>query len=206
MHRFRYRVAVEQWGWRIPGLENGLDIDEFDTPNTIYFLAFSNAGDRIVGCGRLNPTDEPHMLSSVFRNLCNLQPSPQSPSVYEFSRYIVDHQTLSKEEQFAVRGRISATINKFCLRAGIEALTWFAYQQTYARALKMWDTQPLGTPKYFDDDDATYIAAVSTMNENGLSRLRHGFKLLDEEPALIARQPWDNLDPATLRGPQSAHA
>lgn len=206
MHRLRYRVAVEQWGWKIPGLTDEMDIDQFDTPNTIYFLAFSNGGDRLVGCGRLNPTDEPHMLTEIFSDLCDLQPPPRSPRVYEFSRYIIDHQALSKEEQMVVRGRMSATINRFCLRVGIESLSWFAYQQMYARALKMWETEPLGTPKYFADDDASYIAAVSKMTVDGLERIRCGFNLPTEEPALIARQPWDNLDPALLRRELVAHA
>ena len=193
MHEMRFRVAVEQWGWKIPGIACGYDKDAFDTDDTIYFLAYSVAGDRLVGCARLNPTDRPHMLSEVFSDLCDLQEIPRDPRIYEFSRYIIDHAALSKEEQVSVRGRISATINKFCLQAGIMALTWFAYQQMYARAIKMWDTAPLGLPKYFRDDDATYIAAISQMNESGLFRLKHAFKLDAEEPRLLCRQVWATI-------------
>jgi acyl-homoserine lactone synthase len=199
MHRLRYRVAVGQWGWNIPGIAPGFDKDDFDTPDTIYFLAYSTAGDRLVGCARLNPTTEPHLLSEVFSDLCDLQPAPRDPAVYEFSRYIVDHQALSKEDQFSVRGRISATINMFCLRTGIKALTWLAYHQMYARALKTWDTAPLGLPKFFAEDDATYIAAVSQMNDAGLDRLRRGFNLGEDEPRLLLRQQWDLLNPGALR-------
>lgn len=200
MHRMRYRVAVGQWGWKIPGIRPGYDKDDFDTDQTIYFLAFSTAGDQLVGCARLNPTAGPHMLSEVFPQLCDLQKIPRDPAIYEYSRYIIDHSVLTKEEQFCVRGRMSATINKFCLHTGVKALTWFAYQQMYGRALKVWDTAPLGLPKYFPDDDATYVAAISQMNEVGLERLRRSFDLDLEEPRLLQRQGWEVIDQAALGG------
>jgi acyl-homoserine lactone synthase len=193
MHRFRYRVAVEQWGWKIPGITPGYDKDDFDTDDTIYFLAYGNVGDQMVGCARLNPTSKPHMLSEVFADLCDLQDPPRDPAIYEYSRYLIDHQALSKEDQFKVRGRMSACINKFCLQVGITDLTWFAYQQMYPRALKVWDTKPLGLPKFFPDDNATYIAAVSRMTEEGLMRLREQFQLGATEPHLLVRQPWDGV-------------
>jgi acyl-homoserine lactone synthase len=206
MHRMRYRVVVEQWGWKIPGIKAGYDKDDFDTEETIYFLAYSNGGDQLVGCARLNPTCGPHMLSEVFADLCDLQAIPRDPAIYEYSRYIVDHQALTKEEQFCVRGRMSATINKFCLHTGVTALTWFAYQQMYGRALKVWDTAPLGLPKYFPDDDATYVAAISQMNEAGLERIRRGFNLDREEPRLLQRQGWENIDQRALGGSARAAA
>jgi acyl-homoserine lactone synthase len=195
MHRFRYDVAVNQWGWKIPGIQDGYDKDDFDTEETIYFLSYSNGGDRLVGCARLNSTSKPHMLSEVFSDLCDLQPVPRDPSIYEYSRYIIDHQGLSKEDQFRIRGRMTASINRFCLEVGINALTWFAYQQMYPRALKVWDTKPLGVPKYFEDDKATYVAAISRMTQEGLCRVRDQFNLDANEPHLLVRQPWDGIDP-----------
>lgn len=180
MHRLRYRVAVEQWGWKIPGVEKGYDKDAFDTDDTLYFLAYAEGGERLVGCGRLNPTMKPHLLSEVFADLCDLQGVPRDPAIYEFSRYIVDHQALSKEAQFAIRGRITAAINRYCLEAGVTALTWLAYQQMYARALNVWDTKPLGLPRYFPEDGATYIAAISQMTEAGLARMARAFGLDDK--------------------------
>jgi acyl-homoserine lactone synthase len=204
MHRLRYRVAVENWGWRIPGIAKGFDKDDFDTDDTIYFLAYWDGGDRLVGCGRLNPTTQPHMLSEVFPHLCDLQDLPRDSRIYEFSRYIVDHEALSPDEQLSVRGRIGATINRFCLRVGVTHLTWFAYQQMYARAIKVWDTSPLGLPKHFEDDDATYIAAISEMNESGLARMRTAYKLGDAELPLVVRRDWADLDASHLRSKTAA--
>lgn len=194
MHRLRYRVAVEQWGWKIPGVARGYDKDQFDTEQTIYFLAYAGADDRLVGCARLNPTTGPHMLSEIFGNHCDLQPAPRDSSVYEFSRYVVDHSALSKEEQFRVRGRLSAAINDFCLRTGITALSWFSYRSMYQRAVQMWETTPLGLPCNFPDDSQSYIAAVSQMTAEGLTRLRTAFSLASGEPALVVREHWDAID------------
>ncbi len=194
MHRLRYRVAVEQWGWKIPGVTAGYDKDQFDTDQTIYILAYAGAGERLVGAARLNPTTGPHMLSELFGDFCELQPAPRDPAVYEFSRYVIDHAALSKDEQFRIRGRLSAAINDFCLRTGVRALSWFSYRSMYQRAVQMWETAPLGLPRHFPDDDQTYIAAVSQMTAEGLARLRMAFSLSPGEPALGIRESWENID------------
>lgn len=194
MHRLRCRVAVEQWGWKIPGIAPGYDKDQFDTDRTVYLLAYAGAGDRLVGAARLNPTTEPHMLSEIFGDLCDLQAAPRDPAVYEFSRYVIDHAALSKEEQFRIRGRLSAAINEFCLRTGVSALSWFSYRSMYQRAVQMWETTPLGLPRHFPDDDQTYIAAVSQMTAEGLARLRTAFSLSPGEPALVVRERWEAVD------------
>ncbi len=187
MHEMRYRVAVEQWGWRIPGIEPGFDKDAFDTDDTIYFVYPDIADRRALACGRLNPTLKPHMLSEVFAERCVSEPLPRGETIYEFSRYIVDHQGTSKDEQAVVRSRIAPAINKYCLETGVTHLTFLGYMSSYARTVKYWDTRPLGPPCAFVEDNATYIAAVSTMNEAGLCRLRKAFGLGDSEPHLSSR-------------------
>lgn len=192
MHRMRYRVAVEEWGWRIPGIEPGYDKDAFDTDDTIYFLCLDASETRTLACGRLNPTTKPHLLSEVFASRCVEGDLPRSPTIFEFSRYIVDHRAMSKEDQAAVRARIPSAVNKFCLEAGITHLTILAYMSSYARTTKVWETRPLGLPQHFQQDDATYIAAISEMTEAGLQNLRKAFELTDREPFLSSRVAWND--------------
>jgi len=45
MFRLRYKIFVEQLGWDLPHAKDGLEIDEFDTEDTIYLIA----GDLISG-------------------------------------------------------------------------------------------------------------------------------------------------------------
>jgi acyl-homoserine lactone synthase len=187
MHRMRYRVAVEEWGWRIPGIEAGYDKDEFDTEETIYFVCLNTRQTGVVACGRLNPTTGPHLLSEKFPHHCEGGRVPRAPDTYELSRYIVDHNALSKEEQVAVRGRISAGYNLFCLQSGIRQISVLTFMSSYARSLKYWPTRPLGLPIYYKQDDATYIAAICDMVPEGLENLRAGFGLSAEEPHLHTR-------------------
>lgn len=192
MHKMRYRVAVEQWGWNIPGIEPGFDKDKFDTDETIYFICLDASETQVLACGRLNPTTKPHLLSEVFAEQCVSEKLPRSPAVFEFSRYVVDHQAMSKIDQAAVRARIPAAINKFCLDAKITHLTFLGYMSSYARTIKYWDTRPLGTPCYFEEDDATYIAAQSAMTAGGLKNLRDAFHLTSNEPYLSSRINWSD--------------
>lgn len=190
MYKMRYRVAVEQWGWNIPGIERGYDKDDFDTDDTIYFICLDASETRTLACGRLNPTTQPHLLSEIFAERCVSEELPRSASVFEFSRYVVDHRAMSKEDQAAVRARIPAAINKFCLQANITHLTFLGYMNSYARTIKYWETRPLGAPCYFEEDDATYIAAQSAMTPKGLQNLRDAFHLNRDEPHLSSRVHW----------------
>lgn len=190
MFRMRYRVAVEKWGWAIPGVRPGYDRDAYDRDETIYFVCPDVSGTRALGCARLNPTTAPHMLSEVFAARCVTEYLPRGESIYEFSRYIVDHDSMPKETQAAVRARIAPAINKFCLQAGITHLTFLGYMSSYARTIKYWDTRPLGPPCYFAEDDATYIAAVSAMTETGLENMQSAFALGGGEPHLSSRLSW----------------
>lgn len=198
MHKMRYRVAVKQWGWTIPGIEPGYDRDDFDTDDTIYFLCLDASETRALACARLNPTLKPHLLSEVFAERCVSESVPRSASIYELSRYIVDHQAMTKEEQFAVRGRIVSAVNKFCLKVGVTHVSFLCYMSSYARTVKYWKTRPLGAPCYFPEDDATYIAALSAMTDAGLQYLREGFGLSDSEPHLSSRLDW-SVQPAAGR-------
>ncbi len=190
MHKMRYRVAVEQWGWNIPGIKPGYDKDDFDTDDTIYFICLDASETKALACGRLNPTTKPHLLSEVFHERCVSERLPRSNSIYEFSRYIVDHRAMTKEDQQAVRARIPAAINKFCLEANITHVTFLGYMNSYARTIKYWKTRPLGAPCYFEEDNATYIAAQSAMTPEGLKNLRDAFRLTRDEPHLSSRVSW----------------
>lgn len=195
MFRMRYRVAVEEWGWRIPGIQPGCDKDDFDTDETIYFVSLNTAETRVVACARINPTISPHLLSEVFPHHCEDNRVPSSPDIWELTRYIVDHKSLSKEEAHAVRGRISSALNLFCLQSGIRQLSVLTYMSSYARSLKYWPTEPLGLPVYYKQDDASYIAALCGMTAEGLQNLRAGFGLSPGEPHLQTR-----ADPPALPG------
>jgi len=195
MHRMRYRVAVDEWGWKIPGIEPGYDRDQFDTDDTIYFVTLNAAGDRAIACSRINPTTGPNLLRDVFPHHCQFQEPPKDPAIWELSRYVVDQKAMTKEEAIAVRARMSSAANLFCLQAGISSLAILTYMSSYERSLRVWPTRPLGRPTYYEQDGATYIAALCDMVPQGLRRLRQGYGLRDDEPRLSTRVEPSALAP-----------
>jgi acyl homoserine lactone synthase len=82
---YRHRIFIEKLGWPLP-VQNGLERDQFDRPDTIYVVARDRTGV-ICGCARLLPTTRPYLLGDVFPNLLGGQPVPSEPTVWELSRF-----------------------------------------------------------------------------------------------------------------------
>jgi acyl homoserine lactone synthase len=86
LYAYRYAVFVERLGWELPGAKNGLEIDQFDRPDTIHVMA-RNADGNVCGCARLLPTTRPYLLEEVFPQLMNGKAPPKSDDVWELSRF-----------------------------------------------------------------------------------------------------------------------
>lgn len=82
---YRHAVFVQTLGWNLDTL-NGCEEDQFDRPDTEYVAAINKSG-QMVGCARLLPTHKPYLLGEVFPELLNGQAIPQSPDIWELSRF-----------------------------------------------------------------------------------------------------------------------
>lgn len=82
---YRHEVFVEMLGWEL-NAPTGYEQDQFDRSDTIYVVARGN-DDRIVGCARLLPTTKPYLLGEVFPELLNGLSPPNSPDIWELSRF-----------------------------------------------------------------------------------------------------------------------
>lgn len=82
---YRYRVFIETLRWQLP-VENGLERDQFDRPDTLYVIARDIAGS-VCGCARLLPTTQAYLLDEVFPGLMNGAPAPHTTDVWELSRF-----------------------------------------------------------------------------------------------------------------------
>ncbi|AOZ02108.1 hypothetical protein BKK81_22600 [Cupriavidus sp. USMAHM13] len=82
--RYRYKVFVQQLGWRMPCGQEG-ELDQFDHPETFYVVAQSHS--EIVGIARLLPTTRPYLLAEVFPQLLDGAAPPSSARVWELSRF-----------------------------------------------------------------------------------------------------------------------
>ncbi len=172
MYAMRYRVAVGQLGWNIPGIQPGYDRDSFDTPETVYVLALAENRD-VLGCCRIIETTRPHMLSEVFHHYCDLQPVPRSKTVFEVSRYFVDTSACSsKELRTDVRQELGLGITEFILSVGGSHMTWLTHQALYNHTISVYESEPLGYPRDELDDNAAYIAAISKIDIHTWTRQR----------------------------------
>lgn len=175
MYRNRYEVCVKQWGWDIPGIEPGYDKDQFDTDHTVYITITDPELGKVVASTRLNPTTEPHMLSELFADYCNLQPYPQREDTWECSRYVID-RTLYNDPvvEFKIRCNLGIGMTQFCIENGITQLSWLTHQKFYKLTQKFWKTEPLGLPVRETSDGWAWVPALSQIDEatNAAQRAR----------------------------------
>lgn len=181
----RHKVAVDHWGWRIPGAGSGLDCDQFDTPDTIHFVKL-NDRQEVIGCARLNPSTKPHMLSEVFAEVCDRDGVPVGDDTFEFSRFFVDKSAVSRREYIAVGYELLAGIAEWCFDKQIKKLSWYAFQVTYGLALPLWKTSPLGAPHTHESDESVYVPAISTIDEDAVVRTKAKANIQDVAYAHIA--------------------
>lgn len=126
---YRYKVFVEHLGWDLPIAQTGAERDQFDRPDTLYVVAKDRV-DRICGCARLLPTDEPYLLGTVFPHLMGNQALPASPDIWELSRYttqLVDGEIASREEAAERFRELLRAVCKTALAGGAKRLITFSY-------------------------------------------------------------------------------
>ena len=169
MYRMRFRSAMEM-GWTLPDARDGRDKDQFDRDDTVYVLEFDD-DRRVIGCGRVNPTTKPTLLSEVFPEYCEAG-VPNDPAIHEYSRCMLSLEDLGPRRFVRVRARINVAVNEYCLAVGIPKVAMLTYKRHYPLITRNWRTRPLGLPRECPDDQATYIACVSDMTVVGLECLK----------------------------------
>jgi len=177
MFKMRARAAIEEMGWNIPIDDNKRDIDQFDYPDTIYILHYNTDGT-IGGCARLNPTTRPHLISDIFASMC-FSEVPSAPDIYTYSRYLIERQGKSQKEYMNSWILIGQAVNEYCVEHGIKQVTWLARKRLYQMAAGVWKTRPLGPPRFFKDDQKTYVAGISDMTKEGLPKVHRYSKYTD---------------------------
>jgi acyl-homoserine lactone synthase len=188
MFKMRYRVAVCELGWNIPGIQPGYDKDDFDTDETIYIIVVSECRTKVLGCTRLNPTTGPHMLTEVFEHYCDLQPIPRSKRVYECSRYMIERKACGdRNAQTRVRQHLGLALTEYIMSVGATHISWLTHQAFYNHTITVFDTKPLGLPRYEEDDNANYIAAISALNMTTWQRQRENLITDEAHTTFMAR-------------------
>ena len=145
MYQERKRVFIDLLRWDLPALDGQYEIDQFDTPSTIYLIIADTDGKHL-GSLRLLPTTQPHVLGDVFPGLCNLD-NPRLPDVWEISRLCLSRGIRAAERRI-VRDKLATALTLFARDNGIRAYCCVADMPWYTQILSFgWRCEPLGLPQ-----------------------------------------------------------
>ena len=174
MFEARKRVFVDLLGWDLPVLAGRYEVDQFDDVHARYLILAD--GQRHLASARLLPTTRPHILDSLFPELCEEAP-PRGPDIYEITRFCLD-RSLGAAGRRQARDALVLALVDHALANGITAYTGVAELAWLQQILAFgWRCRPLGLPR--------------TIGGATLGALR--IEATPDTPALLAR--------AGVRGP-----
>lgn len=143
MHRCRKAVFVDRLRWDVP-VVGDLEIDAFDTDDAVYLVAAAPGGAHL-GSLRLLPTDGPHLLGTLFPELC-AGGVPAGPTIREVSRLVIS-PALRAAERLQVRRRLIIGLAEYGLAAGLTRYTCMAGTAWLSQIMAMgWRAELLGPP------------------------------------------------------------
>lgn len=118
MHRLRAKVFKDRMGWEVPVI-SGMEIDGYDALEPYYLMARGRERG-LRGCMRLLPTAGPYMLKDTFPELLYGHSAPESPRIWELSRFAVEAEEQQAFGFSELTMDITREIVKFGDRMGIE--------------------------------------------------------------------------------------
>ncbi|HYD18885.1 MAG TPA: acyl-homoserine-lactone synthase [Patescibacteria group bacterium] len=110
--RLRYKMLVDAQYWDV-GRFKGMEYDQYDTPAASHLVWTDDFGE-VRGSVRTAPTDRPYMIKELWPQIVTGE-LPSSLSVWEASRFCVDHDLPSE-----VRQRVKAELVLAFLEFGLQ--------------------------------------------------------------------------------------
>lgn len=168
MFEERKRVFVDLLGWNIPTLANRYEIDQFDDDQAVYVVVTDLVGNHC-GSARLLRTDQPHILDTIFPDLCQTT-IPRGTEVREITRFCLS-RSLRASERMVVRNRLISALVEHALTCGIATYTGVAELGWFRQILAFgWDCEQIGYSK-------------QTENQTGLAAMR--IAITNDTPELL---------------------
>ncbi|KAG5727286.1 hypothetical protein E4T56_gene5882, partial [Termitomyces sp. T112] len=90
MFAARKAVFVDLLQWDVPVLDGRYEIDQFDDRHAHYIILSQEDGNHL-GSARLLPTTRPHILGSLYPQLCT-QAAPSGTAIFEITRFCLDRR------------------------------------------------------------------------------------------------------------------
>ncbi len=169
MYKQRKTIFIDRLGWDLSE-RNGLETDQFDTPDTIYLVGMDKKSEFIRSSLRLNPTTQPHLMSEILSSYCE-NSVPTGDDIFEISRYCYNPNVSKKRDRFDAMKQMMCGVMECSLLYGWKHLTFVQHMPILAHCLACgWDMEPLGLPQ--DDGGLMYAAFQINVNRNGLEAVR----------------------------------
>ncbi|WP_066794213.1 acyl-homoserine-lactone synthase [Sphingomonas soli] len=144
MFEARKRVFVDLLGWDVPVLADRYEIDQFDDPHATY-LVLSDAAGNHLGSARLLETTRPHILDTLFPELCE-GAIPRSAAIREITRFCLDPRQNARQRR-RTRDTLVHALAAHALETGLTGYTGVAETGWLQQILAFgWDCEPLGLP------------------------------------------------------------
>lgn len=148
MFAARKQVFVDLLKWDVPVLEGIYEVDQFDDAHAQYLVLADRYGGHL-GSARLLPTTRPHILGSLYPELCE-DAAPSGPDIFEVTRFCLD-RSLNARERRGVRDTLVTALADYALANGITAYTGVAELGWLRQILAFgWHARPLGLPRRID--------------------------------------------------------
>lgn len=109
MHKVRKLIFKDRMGWDVDINAGGLEIDDYDLPETAYILVRDDAG-RVSGVWRMLPSSEPSMIRNIWPAFLNTFDMPIHDKAWEVSRFGVYAHANSPRENIKASNRITAEL------------------------------------------------------------------------------------------------
>jgi N-acyl-L-homoserine lactone synthetase len=145
MFEARKRVFVDLLRWDVPVLDGRYELDQFDDEHAEY-LVIEAAEGRHAASARLLETERPHILGTLFPQLCQTT-LPQGPRVREITRFCLDPELTTLARREARNALVSGLVDH-ALANGVETYTGVADMGWFQQLLAFgWRCRPLGLPR-----------------------------------------------------------
>ena len=145
MFEARKQVFVDLLKWDVPILDGRFEIDQFDDAHAVYLIVTDEAGAHL-GSARLLRTTRPHILGSLFPELC-AGPVPAAPDIWEITRFCLGRNHNARQ-RLVTRNRLVTALVGHALGYGITAYSGVAEMGWLQQILAFgWRCRPLGLPR-----------------------------------------------------------
>lgn len=138
MHKVRKLIFKDRMGWDLDINEDGLEIDDYDLPETVYILVRDDVG-RVSGVWRMLPSSAPSMIRNIWPEFLDSFDMPISNSAWEVSRFGVYAYENSPKDQIRASSRITAelilALEQVCALTGITDI-YTMYNLQIGRSVK----------------------------------------------------------------------